>query len=94
MLTLEGALAELERHAGGQFDPRAVYVFVGLVRRKVAQSAIPQDGSLLLAEVAIDGTVTEEAACRSAGAGLERPSWDATLSSPPKSSAARAAAND
>ena len=58
MLTLEGALTELERHAGGQFDPRAVNAFVGLVRRKVAQSPIPQDVSLLLAEVAIDGTVT------------------------------------
>ncbi len=58
MLTLEGALAELERHAGGQFDPRAVNAFVGLVRRKVVQSLMPQDGSLLLAEVVIDGTVT------------------------------------
>jgi len=58
MLTLEEALAELERHAGGQFDPRMVKPFVGLVRRKVADSPIPRDRSPLLAEVVINGTLT------------------------------------
>ena len=71
MLTLDKALAELERHAGGQFDPRVMKTFVSLVRRKVAQSPVPQDGSLLLAEVVIDSTLTYEPS-RSGGDGRGR----------------------
>jgi putative nucleotidyltransferase with HDIG domain len=37
MLTLEEALQELERNAGGQFDPEVVDVFVRLVRQRTTQ---------------------------------------------------------
>ena len=60
MLTLEEALAELERCASGQFDPRVVKVFVRLARRRATQWPMPQDGNLLLAEAVIDGTITYE----------------------------------
>ena len=72
MLTLDKALAELENGANGQFDPRIVKAFVGLVRRKTAQWPIPDDGNLLLAEVLIDGTVTYELA-GSNGDGRKQP---------------------
>jgi len=58
MLTLERALAELERGAGGQFDPWPLEVFVQLIRREANRWPMPNDGSLLLAEVVIDGTLT------------------------------------
>ena len=68
MLTLEEALGELERHAGGQFDPEIVAVFVATARRRATQWPMPDDGNILLAEVLIDGTLTyEPAACRGDG---------------------------
>jgi len=60
MMTLDEALAELERGANSQFDPRVVDAFVRMTRRNVAQSPTPHDGSLLLAEAVIDGTITYE----------------------------------
>lgn len=57
MLTLEEALAELERGAGGQFDPWPLEVFVHLMRREANRWPMPNDGSRLLAEVVIDGTL-------------------------------------
>lgn len=58
MLTLERALAELERGAGGQFDPWPLEVFVQLIRREANRWPMSNDGSLLLAEVVIDVTLT------------------------------------
>jgi putative nucleotidyltransferase with HDIG domain len=58
MLRLNDALAELERHAGSQFDPQVVKAFLRLVRRKTKQWPVPDDGNLLLAEVVIDGTLS------------------------------------
>lgn len=58
MLTLDKALAELERGVGGQFDPWPLEVFVHLVRREAKRRPMPNDGNLLLAEVVIDGTLT------------------------------------
>ncbi len=64
MLKLDEALAELERHASSQFDPHIVKVFTRLVRRKTTRWPIPYDGNLLLAEVAIDGTLSFEPSSR------------------------------
>lgn len=72
MLTLEEALAELERCASGQFDPRVVRVFVRLARRRAGQWPMPDDGNLLLAEAVIDGTITYEPAA-SRGDGRKQP---------------------
>jgi len=58
MLTIEEALADLERGAGGQFDPWPLEVFVQLMRREARRWPMPNDGNLLLAEVVIDGTLT------------------------------------
>ena len=58
MLTMEEALAELERGAGGQFDPRVVEVFARLARGRATQWPMAHDGNHLLAEVVIDGTLT------------------------------------
>jgi putative nucleotidyltransferase with HDIG domain len=60
MMTLEEALAELKRGANGQFDPDVVEAFLRLAERRVSESPMAQDGSLLLAEVVIDGTLTYE----------------------------------
>ena len=58
MLTMEEALAELERGAGGQFDPRVVEVFVRLAWERATEWPMAHDGNVLLAEVVIDGTLT------------------------------------
>ncbi len=58
MLTLEEALAELERGAGGQFDPWPLEVFARLARRRATQWPMAHDGNLLLAETVIDGALT------------------------------------
>ena len=57
MLTMEEALAELERGAGGQFDPCVVDVFVRLARERATGWPMAHDGHVLLAEVVIDGTL-------------------------------------
>jgi putative nucleotidyltransferase with HDIG domain len=62
MMTLEEALAELERGASGQFDPRVVKVFVRLARRRAAQWPMSRDGNLLLAEAVLDDALTYEPA--------------------------------
>ncbi|MEE8608750.1 MAG: HD-GYP domain-containing protein [Nitrospiraceae bacterium] len=54
MLTLEEALAELERGAGGQFDPWPLEVFARLARRRATRWPMAHDGNVLLAEVLID----------------------------------------
>lgn len=58
MLTLEEALAELERGAGGQFDPWPLEAFTRLARRRAARWPMAHDGNLLLAEVVIDDALT------------------------------------
>ncbi len=58
ILTMEEALAELERGAGGQFDPRVVEVFARLARERATGWPMAHDGNVLLAEVVIDGTLT------------------------------------
>jgi polar amino acid transport system substrate-binding protein len=58
MLTMEDALAELERGAGGQFDPRVVEVFARLARERATGWPMAYGGNVLLAEVIIDGTLT------------------------------------
>jgi HD-GYP domain-containing protein (c-di-GMP phosphodiesterase class II) len=58
MLTMEEALAELERGAGGQFDSRVVKVFARLARERATGWPLAHVGNVLLAEVVIDGTLT------------------------------------
>ncbi len=62
MMTLEEALAELERGASGQFDPRVVKVFMRLALRRATQWPMPHDGNLLLAEAVLDDVLTYEPA--------------------------------
>jgi polar amino acid transport system substrate-binding protein len=71
MMTLEEALAELEKGASGQFDPRIVKIFVRLARRRATQWPMPRDGNLLLAEAVLDGALTYEPA-GSGGNGRKR----------------------
>ena len=71
MMTLEEALAELEKGASGQFDPRIVKIFVRLARRRATQWPMPRDGNLLLAEAVLNGALTYEPA-GSGGNGRKR----------------------